>query len=188
MTPDAASGRCNRPRLSTPVSIRDIDPISSVEIDLVAQRMLQTLIEVEGPVRGSSLYTIEWLVARVRWHLDGACCRGRVLLAELPHKSIAGHMIVRLESTDGVPFGLVSTAYIEPAFRRVGLASALLAYSEAWFSEQGMASCSTWTSGTNAPLIALYERHGYSIAESGANDLTGTPMVRLSKKLTRNGA
>jgi GNAT superfamily N-acetyltransferase len=168
--------------------IRDIDPNSTAEVDLVAQRMLQTLIEVEGSDRGSCLYTMEWLVARVRWHLDGDSCRGRVLLAELPQKQIAGHAIVRLEPTDSGQFGLVSTTYIDPCFRRTGLASALLAYSERWFSEEGMPSCGTWTSSTNAPLIALYERHGYSITDSGANDLTGTPMVRLSKQLTRKVA
>ncbi len=168
--------------------IRDIDPTSTAEVDLVAQRMLQTLIEVEGSDRGSSMYTMEWLVARVRWHLDGESCRGRVLLAEFPHKQVAGHTIVRLEPTESGQFGLVSTTYIDPAFRRTGLASAFLVYSERWFSEQSMPSCCTWTSSTNAPLIALYRRHGYSISDSGANDLTGTLMVRLSKQLTRNVA
>ena len=164
--------------------IRDIDPTSTAEVDLVAQRMLQTLIEVEGPVRGSSLYTMEWLVARIHWHLDASVCRGRVLLAELPRKQVAGHTIVRLESTESAQFGLVSTTYIDPALRRTGVASALLVYSERWFSEQGMPSCCTWTSSANAALIALYKRHGYSISESGANDLTGTSMIRLSKTLT----
>ena len=163
--------------------IRDLDPGSDAEIDLVARRMRQTLVEVEGPERGSSMYTMEWLVARVRWHLDGASCRARVLLAELADKQIAGHSIIRIEAADGVPFGLVSTTYIDPAHRRAGLAAAFLEHSERWFRDEGMPTCCTWTSSTNAPLIALYERHGYSIVESGANDLTGTVMVRLSKAL-----
>jgi GNAT superfamily N-acetyltransferase len=168
--------------------IRDIDPTLAAEVDLVAQRMRQTLIEVEGEDRGSSMYTMDWLVARVRWHLDSETCRGRVLLAELAHKQIAGHSIIRLESAPGGAFGLVSTTYVDPAFRGAGLASALLLHSEQWFSAEGMPSCCTWTSSTNAPLISLYERHGYSITDSGANDLTGTLMVKLSKQLARNVA
>ena len=168
--------------------IRDLDPTSTAEVDLVAQRMHQTLIEVEGQDRGSSMYTMDWLVARVRWHLDGKARRGRVLLAELPHKQIAGHSIIRLESAPGGAFGLVSSTYVDPAFRRAGLASALLLHSERWFSDEGMPSCCTWTSNTNAPLISLYERHGYSITDSGANDLTDTLMVKLSKQLARNVA
>jgi len=150
--------------------------------------MRQTLIEVEGQDRGASMYTMDWLVARVRWHLDGKACRGRVLLAELADKQIAGHSIIRLEpEPDGV-FGLVSTTYVDPAFRRAGLASALLLHSERWFGDEGMPSCCTWTSSTNAPLISFYERHGYSITDSGANDLTDTLMVKLSKQLTPNVA
>jgi len=134
------------------------------------------------------MYTMDWLVARVRWHLDGKACRGRVLLAELADKQIAGHSIIRLEpEPDGV-FGLVSTTYVDPAFRRAGLASALLLHSERWFGDEGMPSCCTWTSSTNAPLISFYERHGYSITDSGANDLTDTLMVKLSKQLTPNVA
>jgi GNAT superfamily N-acetyltransferase len=168
--------------------IRDIDPTLAAEVDLVARRMRQTLIEVEGEDRGSSMYTMDWLVARVRWHLDSETCRGRVLLAESAHKQIAGHSIIRLESAPGGAFGLVSTTYVDPAFRGAGLASALLLHSEQWFSDEGMRSCCTWTSSTNAPLISLYEKHGYSITDSGPNDLTGTLMVKLSKQLARNVA
>ena len=163
--------------------IRDIDPASTAEVELVARRMRETLVEVEGPERGSTMYTMDWLVARVRWHLDGKSCRGRVLVAELPGKEIAGHTIIRVEPAESGSFGLVSTTYVDPAHRRTGLASAFLDRSERWFREEGMPSCCTWTSGTNEKLIALYERHGYAITESGANDITGTVMVKLSKRL-----
>jgi GNAT superfamily N-acetyltransferase len=164
-----------------PAHIRDIDPASTAEVNLVAQRMRETLIEVEGFERGSSMYTMDWLAARVRWHLDREACRGRVLLAEMPGRQIAGHTIIRIEQGEAGPFGLVSTTYVDPAFRRAGVASALLGQSERWFAEQGVPSCCTWTSSTNARLISMYERQGYAITESGANDLTGTLMVKLSK-------
>jgi len=93
------------------------------------------------------------------------------------------HRNALVEHGEGGPFGLVSTTFVDPAFRRSGVASALLEHSERWFREQGLPSCCTWTSSTNTRLIAMYERHGYSIVESGPNDLTGTLMVRLSKDL-----
>lgn len=163
--------------------IRDIDPTSTAEVDLVARRMRETLVEVEGQDRGASLYSLEWLTARVHWHLDPHACRGRVLLAEIEPNQLAGHTIIRIESGDHGNFGLVSTTYVDPAFRRTGVASTLLLYSEQWFKSEGVPSCCTWTSSTNSALITLYKGHGYSIVESGPNDLIDTLMVKLSKQL-----
>lgn len=56
--------------LKSDVKIREIDPILINEIELVATRMRQTLVEVLGPEKGTALYTMEWLLERVRWHLD----------------------------------------------------------------------------------------------------------------------
>ena len=62
--------------------VRLIDPLSSAEIALVAKRMLETLVEVEGTERGLQVHSIEWLEQRVRWHLDAASVTGLVLVAE----------------------------------------------------------------------------------------------------------
>ncbi len=87
--------------------IRDIDPASDAEVDLVARRMRQTLVEVEGEEAGMALYTMQWLRDRVRWHLDPASTTGRVFLAEGPGGQVLGHAIVRIEADDsGRRFGL----------------------------------------------------------------------------------
>lgn len=163
--------------------LRDLNPSSALELDLVAHRMRATLVEVEGYERGFNMYTLDWLRDRVRWHLDPTKVAARVVLAGEPGAEPVGHSIFRLERDDAGAFGLISTTYVLPDYRRHGIAAALLAEAEDWFRAQGAYAAGTWTSSTNAALIGLYERHGYAITESGPNDLTGTTMVKLTKRL-----
>ena len=62
--------------------IRPLDPTRADEVDLVATRMRATLVEVVDPVEGHTLYTMDWLRQRVRWHLDPGACDGQVFVAE----------------------------------------------------------------------------------------------------------
>lgn len=168
---------------SPAITLEALAPGDETRITLVAERMRQTLVEVEGEETGTALYTMGWLRDRVRWHLDPACCTGAVWLAVADGGELAGHTIVRVEHTaDGERFGLFSTSHVAPAWRRHGVASRLLAQGEAWMREHGLVEASTWTSATNRPLIALYARHGYAEAERGANEQTGTTMVRLARR------
>jgi len=169
---------------ATTPTIREIDPASDAEIDLVAARMRQTLIEVEGEETGTALYTLEWLQDRVRFHLDPAKCIGKVFLAEAPGGQIIGHTIVRIETDDaGRQYGLFSTTYVAPESRRLGVAAALLMHGEGWMQQQQLPESATWTSATNAGLIALYTRRGYAITQTHIHETTATEMVRLSRKL-----
>ncbi len=163
------------------MKLRDIDPGNAAEIELVAERMSATLIEVEG----QALYDIAWLRERVRWHLDAANTRARVVLGVDEDGTLVGHTIFRVErDEEGRHFGLVSTSYVIPTARRHGLAAMFLAEAEAWFRARKLPLAATWTSSTNAPLIALYARHGFAEDQRGPNDLTGTMMVRLAKRLS----
>ncbi len=181
----------NEPDISQPrhgaqatFTVREIDPTSEVEINLVAARMRQTLIEVEGEEAGTALYTMEWLQDRVRFHLDATKCNGKVFLATGANGRILGHAIVRAETDDaGGQYGLVSTTYVVPESRRLGLAAALLEHGEGWMKQQQLPESATWTSATNAGLIALYARHGYAITQTHIHETTATKMVRLSRKL-----
>lgn len=151
-------------------------------IDLIAQRMRATLVEVEGEAAGGGMYSMDWLRDRVRWHLDGRAAE--VVIAEDPTGEIVGHTIYRIEAgPDDTPFGLVSTTYVVPQARRLGVAQQLLARAESWFRGHGLLQCCTWTSSTNAPLIALYARNGFVQVERALNELSRTPMVRLAKQL-----
>lgn len=163
--------------------IREIDPNSDDEIALVAQRMRDTLIEVEGPANGVALYTMDWLRERVRWHLDPGKALAKVLLAVDEGGQIVGHTIVRRESTDaGAHFGLFSTTYVVPASRRFGIAQRLLEAGEEWMHQHALPVSATWTSSTNTPLIRLYARNGYAQVERHPHPVTGTLMVKLEKR------
>jgi ribosomal protein S18 acetylase RimI-like enzyme len=160
--------------------IRSLDPGSDAEIDLVATRMRATLIEVLGEAEGASMYSMEWLRDRVRFHLDPARSTAEVFLAVLPEGAIAAHTIVRVETDDaGRTFGLVSTTYVEPSSRRLGVAHALLDHGEAWFRAHHLTAAETYTSDSNTRLIALYQAHGYAITSTHPDKR----MVVLSKRL-----
>ncbi len=164
--------------------IREINPLADDEIELVAQRMRATLIEVEGPEAGVALCSMDWLRDRVRWHLDRDSVTAKVFLAVLPNGDIIGHTIVRRELDQaGNAFGLFSTTYVIPTARRGGIADVLLSAGERWMREQSFGSAATWTSSTNLKLIRLYARHGYSQTAQYLYEPTGTLMVKLERRL-----
>lgn len=144
-------------------TVRPIDRHSDTEISLVAQRMRQTLVEVLGEDEGESLYSMEWLLQRVQWHLDPNQAVAEVFLAEDPQGTIVGHTIVRKEVNDCQrEIGLFSTTYVEPDFRKTGVATELLEEGEKWILQQGLPSSETHTAQDNRKLINLFQRRGYA--------------------------
>lgn len=149
-----------------------LDRDAPEQVDLVAERMRLTLREVVGLSCGTDLYTLGWLRARVRWHLDPRTCDGEAFLAwrdrtgslESLEQEVLGHTLVRVEpGPDGQSFGLFATFYVHPAARRGGVASALLDAGEAWFRARGLSLCATATAATNSKLLALLEKRGYRL-------------------------
>jgi GNAT superfamily N-acetyltransferase len=161
--------------------IRPIDRDTGAEIELVADRMRSTLIEVLGYDVGANMYSMDWLRARVRWHLDPAQCTGEVFVAENDDE-IVGHTVVRLgPGGDGDPVGLFSTIYLVPRARRRGVADALVLRGEAWFAAHGISTIGTSTSETNNALFALFAKHGYTIVLRAPE----SQMIHLSKTVGR---
>lgn len=166
----------------TVMHLRALNPQASHEIDLVAQRMRATLIEVEGESVGSALYSMDWLRDRVMFHLDPQRSEGQVLLVVEPEDKVLGHTIVRREAgPDGRAFGLFSTTYVVPDARRRGVAEALLQAGEQWMRSRSLTHAATWTSATNIGLIRLYSKHGYRQTALHPHDTTGTSMVKLER-------
>ncbi len=155
--------------------IREIDPQSKSEIALVAQRMRQTLVEVLGEQKGGSMYSMDWLIERVRWHLNPANTNGRVFLNETQDRRIIGHAIARIDHDS--PFGYFSTIFVEPSSRRNGNASRMISHVESWLSENGMPKVIYNTAENHTALIDLFKSHGYRIAHSELE------MVQLTKDL-----
>ncbi len=147
------------------IQVRPINPESTQEIELVAMRMQQTLIEVLGAERGRSMYSMDWLIQRVLWHLDASQVCGQVFVAENIEGEIVGHTIVRIDKDDDEnEIGLFSTTYVDPASRRFGVATLLRNQGEQWMLENEMATAVTYTDKDNTKLQNLYLRHGYTMS------------------------
>jgi GrpB-like predicted nucleotidyltransferase (UPF0157 family)/GNAT superfamily N-acetyltransferase len=169
--------------LSSEIVIRRINPSSSAEIDLVATRMRQTLVEVLGEADGGSMYTMDWLRQRVLFHLDPKQVIGDVLVAEGPKAQIIGHAMVRIEHDKSErPFALFSTVFVEHAFRRQGVATRFLSWIEKWVRAHRLYKIAYYTAKSNAQLINLFHRHGFLVIGENAEKA----MVILEKTLERN--
>lgn len=110
---------------------------------------------------------------------------GQTFLSENEDGGVTGHTIVRIEHDDsGKQFGLFSTTFVAPEFRRQAIADSLLRRGETWMVEHGVNEAVTYTSDANTKLINLYEINGYKIVEV----LPGKKMIKLAKPLLRVGA
>ena len=117
-------------------------------------------MEVLGDEEGESLYSMEWLEHRVRFHLDPNQCLGQIFLVESPEGERVGYTIVRREEPT---LGLFSTTYVEQQWRRRGVAQALLRQGEAWMRQLGLERVATYTADDNLKLHQLYLAQGYQL-------------------------
>jgi ribosomal protein S18 acetylase RimI-like enzyme len=168
--------------------IRAARASSDREIDLIASRMRLTLIEVLGEEAGTAMYSMDWLRDRVRFHLDPQRSTAAVLLAESDASEILGQSIVRIEPArqQGAEpradeYGLMSTIYVVPEARRMGVAERLVEQVEAWIRERGLDRAATNTGKHNQKLICLFEKRGYEVT------LRTEDMVQLSRKISTGG-
>ena len=161
------------------MTIRELDPASGDEIALVAARMRQTLVEVLGEQKGTALYSMEWLVERVRWHLDAEQTTAKVYLIEESDGRISAHAIARIERDEGGrAYGYFSTVFVEPEARKQGRASTLIRHVETWLTRMGMPKVTYNTAADHQKLIGLFEQHGYRITHRTE------AMVQLTKELS----
>lgn len=165
-------------RVMATFNIRPLDPTRYDELLLVALRMRQTLVSVLGQQRGLSLYSMEWLTDRVRWHLDPTKTTAVVLIAEDDTEGMLGHAIARIEhDQQGNPFGYFSTIFVEPASRRRRVASALVERVLSWFALRKLPRAVYNTASHNHKVIGLLKQHGFDIG------LSEGEMVQLTKPL-----
>lgn len=134
------------------------------EIARTAARMRMTLAEVVGPT-GRRMYTANWLLNRVRFHLDEP---GRAvwLAFDTNLDKSAGHLIARIEECeDGSGhIARISTIYVARSSRQKGVAAALFTRFEAWADHQNATMLATNTAENNHHLISMLERRGFRIA------------------------
>ncbi len=158
--------------------IRELRPGASEEIEFVAKGMRQTLIEVLGEERGASMYSMAFLLQRVRYHVDSEEVVAAVYLATDRSGALKGHTMVRIDDDgSGTELGLFATTYVMPAARNHGIASRLLDRGEQWMRDQQMSIAATYTDKENRKLQALYIGRGYDMSPM-PNDF-----VKLAKVL-----
>jgi GNAT superfamily N-acetyltransferase len=140
--------------------IRTIRGDNQEEVLWVAVRMRRTLMEVLGDEEGESLYSLDWLERRVRYHLDPDQCKGQIFISVRADGQRQGYTIVRREEP---ALGLFSTTYVEQEWRRQGVAQALLERGEEWMRELGLTRAVSYTAADNQKLHRLYLNRGYQL-------------------------
>lgn len=164
----------------TDIIIREINPESQQEISLVALRMRQTLVEVLGEDKGTSMYSIDWLKDRVLWHLDPKLTTAKIFLIEDVNGNILGHAIARIEQDHNAkPYGYFSTIFVEPNSRSKGMADRLVLHVEEWLKQMNMPKIIYNTADNHTKIIRLFNRHGFQITYHHAEN----KMVQLTKVL-----
>jgi ribosomal protein S18 acetylase RimI-like enzyme len=106
--------------------------------------------------------------AYLAW-LDGRCRtrRGRFVLAEAEGAPI-GFVAYWIDVDDGPLLarkwrrqGYISDLYVEPAWRRRGIAAALMERAERYFARLGLRRVMIHALGANRPALALYRKRGF---------------------------
>lgn len=89
--------------------------------------------------------------------------RGAFTLIAEEAGNIAGFVVAQ-RRTNGS--GHIITIDVREEFRRSGLGSALLSAAEAKLAERGSSAVVLETAISNAPALAFYKRHGYSVVKT----------------------
>jgi ribosomal protein S18 acetylase RimI-like enzyme len=92
----------------------------------------------------------------LRSYLDGGY---PVYVAVLESGELAGYLVCRVE--DDVVWA--ESLYVDPAYRRQGVASALYARAEALAAEKGAETVYNWVHPNNDAIIAFLRKRGYTV-------------------------
>jgi len=84
---------------------------------------------------------------------------GAVFVPEIAEGKPAGYITCALKQGAG-EIGLIA---VDPAARRTGLGTRLLAQATSWFAAQGADRASVVTQGCNIAALRMYQRYGFAI-------------------------
>lgn len=157
------------------VPIEPIRQTRSSTCGAIAARMRSTLIDVLGDKKGANMYSMDWLVERVQWHLDLGL-KAKIFLAE-SNQEIVAHAIVRTENSNDGEFGYFSTIYVAPEFRNKGIAKTLIKTVESWCRQKHLPYMAYNTAENNFRLIELFKNFSFEII------VRESEMVQLKKLL-----
>jgi ribosomal protein S18 acetylase RimI-like enzyme len=156
-------------------NVRPLKSDSNEEIQLVASRMKFTLIDVMGAEKGSNFYSDDWLLDRVRWHLDLGI-NAKILLCVDDIGNIVGQAIIRKDLENDCNFAYFSTIYVEPSWRRKGAAKLLIEEVIEWCRSHNFLKITYSTAADNQNLIELLQKYDFMI------ELEFEGMVKLVRR------
>jgi len=158
------------------LEIRDL--AGEDEIAFAASRMRSTLVEVLGVERGVSMYSLNWLRERARFHMGPE----RIAKVLVEHGMIVGHALARVDSPDDTQFGLFSTIYVAPDYRGRGAATKLIEHVEDWFAGLGIEHVVYNTGAHHELVIGMFERRGYFITARADERVALTKIIQRTKQ------
>ena len=150
--------------------IRDIDPTNQQEISLTVRRAMETVLETipefkndpDNALKAWPNFTFEKMKEMFVKDYDNP--DHRTFLIVDPEKNfILGHAICSIKEDDALnKYGYCFSRYINPEYRRKGLATKLLKEQEKWYVERKVKYVLAHTHENNTKLKGLFEKHGYT--------------------------
>ena len=89
-----------------------------------------------------------------------AAVAGNLLLVDAAHRLSGSRAVARGVVVDG--WLCVTAVTVDERYRRLGLATAVMAGLGAWARDRGARSCLLQVAGANTPALALYDRLGFT--------------------------
>tara|TARA_X000000950_G_C13771636_1_gene601274 strand:+ start:185 stop:721 length:537 start_codon:yes stop_codon:yes gene_type:complete len=151
--------------------IRDIDPKKHKEIDLTVNRAMQTVLETIPEFKGAPENALKvWPnftfdKMKEMFIKDYSNPDHRTLfLVDTSKDFIIGHAICSIKRDEELnKYGYCFSRYIDPEYRKRGLATKLLKEQEKWYVEKSAKYILAETHENNSKLKGLFEKQGYII-------------------------
>lgn len=157
------------------LDLRDIDKSSAAELEIVTRMCMTTILETipeyggDAEVAKSKIpnFDFDQMSTMIKNDFPKDTHRFLVVVdptAPPPH--IVGHSMISLKrDSEGRPYGKFFSRYVEPAYRRRGLARRMLREALRWFESRGAVYAQAETHDTNDKLRAVFEQAGFSVVE-----------------------
>ncbi len=173
------------------ISIRNLKAGEDKILDLVAKRCIKTVLETipefdnnrRAVKKRFAQFSPKDLSRQIA--VEAKKRNHKILVAENEKGKVLGHSIVAIKKdTNGVSYGLCFSRYVEPKYRRTGVASQLLEEAEKWWKKRNVAYVIAHSHTSNRPVKGLFRKFGYEVSKGQHN---GTYRFNLIKKDLKAG-
>lgn len=149
------------------ILIREIDKDSEAELRLVTERcmsaILETIPEFDGDESQAKKSLPNFTVAQIQQMIrnDFDDPLKRIVVATI-EGGIVGQSLYSIKKDDtGLVYGFCFSRYVDPDFRRKGVARELLADAIKWFQDRNATYIIAHTHTTNIKLQSLFKEFGF---------------------------